>query len=101
MEPTAAWGVTAPVVQPRRGTMERTRHIVAGVAAVVALVAAVAVVLGRSSVPGGAAALLSSNTWAWGDQPMSMDPMAAATQVLVFLSCVVYVCYLCVACMSV
>jgi len=60
--------------------MERTRHIVAGVAAVVALVAAVAVVLGRSSVPGGAAALLSSNTWAWGDQPMSMDPMAAATQ---------------------
>mmetsp|Transcript_9799 Transcript_9799/g.15516 ORF Transcript_9799/g.15516 Transcript_9799/m.15516 type:complete len:365 (+) Transcript_9799:2-1096(+) len=57
--------------------MERRRHhILAGVASAVVLVATVAV-FSTSAVR---SELLSSDTWAWGDRPMTIDPMAAANQ---------------------
>jgi len=65
------------LVQPRAGAIERRRHhVLAGVASAVVLVATVAV-FSTSAVRSG---LLSSDTWAWGDRPMTIDPMAAANQ---------------------
>jgi len=71
------------LVQPRVGAMERRRHhVLAGLASAVVLVATVAV-FSTSAVR---SELLSSDTWAWGDRPMTIDPMAAANQAALLAS---------------
>jgi len=75
MQPAAA--AFEPVVRHRRHQLHRVRHVVSSVAFMLALGVLALMLSGWKS---SAALQLSTNSWSWGDQPMTVDPADAAVQ---------------------
>jgi hypothetical protein len=69
-----------PVV--RRPHLHRVRHVLSGAASMLALVGALALARSSGSSEESAPAVvrLSTTSWSWGDQPMTVDPADAAVQ---------------------
>ena len=69
-----------PVV--RRPHPHRVRHVLSGAASMLALVGVLALVRSSGSSEESAPAVvrLSTSSWSWGDQPMTVDPADAAVQ---------------------